>query len=130
MGTSEQSTAAANSAEEISQYILKSARTTCNVKTDDMYSKTGRGTKSHIALRAKVACSLKFSSIGAHFAPPLHSSSFVSGRKILREVPFNLPCNHGLSGRPTTFPSGGKVTNQVFSQTDVKAFQIALSVML
>ena len=93
-----------------------------------IYAKTGCGTKSQIALRAKVACALKFLGIRAHFASPLHSSPFFSGRKILREVPFNLPFKHGLSGRPPAFPPGAKVTDQVFDQTDTKAFQVALSV--
>lgn len=95
-----------------------------------IYSKTGRGTKSHIAIQAKVACSLIFSSIGTNFAPPFHSSPFVSGRKILRKVPFNQPCNHRLSRRPPTLIR--KLFKQHFpwccdSCSRIKALKTALS---
>lgn len=94
-----------------------------------IYSKTGCGTKSHITLRAKVAGALEFPSVGAHFASSLHSFPFVIGGNILREVPFNLPCNHGLSGRSPAFPSWGKVPNQFLGETNTEFLQRAACVV-
>ena len=92
-------------------------------------SKAWCGTKSHITVWAKVAGSLRFSFLGAHFAPSFHSSSFLSHGKILREVSFHISCNHRLIGRPATFTSGGEVANQFLDQTYAKTFQVACSVM-
>lgn len=75
--------------------------------------KTGRSAKSHIAIRANVAGSHWLSSSWTHFASAFHSSPFLVHWEHLREVPFHKSLDNWFGGLPSTFPSCGKVTNQV-----------------